>query len=162
MTTSESPPNHDEGAPSNSATRGLSPVRPVPKNELVAAQLSRMPRHSTKPELALRRALHAAGLRFRVNAKGLPGRPDLVLSRAKLAIFVDGCFWHSCPDHGLTPKNNAEWWQTKLQGNVDRDKRKDLDLVELGWTPVHFWEHQPVDLISSIIVEMWKARTGRT
>ena len=136
-------------------------VRPTPKNEVVAAQLSRMPRDSTQPELALRRALHAAGLRFRVNVRGMPGRPDLVLSRAKLAIFVDGCFWHSCPRHGLIPKNNADWWREKLQANVIRDRRKDLDLERLGWTPLHFWEHEPVDLISAIVVEMWKARTGR-
>jgi DNA mismatch endonuclease (patch repair protein) len=120
-----------------------------------------MPRHSTQPELALRRALHAAGLRFRVNRKDLPGQPDLVLSRARLAIFVDGCFWHSCPEHGVLPKNNGEWWRAKLASNVERDRRKDRELEELGWTSLHFWEHQPVDHVSSMVTEMWKARTGR-
>jgi DNA mismatch endonuclease (patch repair protein) len=78
-----------------------------------------------------------------------------------LAIFVDGCFWHSCPEHGVLPKNNGEWWRAKLVGNVERDRRKDRELEELGWTSLHFWEHQPVDLISSMVTEMWKARTGR-
>jgi DNA mismatch endonuclease (patch repair protein) len=142
-------------------TLDVKTCRPLPKSDAVSGQLSRMPRHSTQPELALRRALHAAGVRFTVNRKDLPGRPDLVLSRARLAVFVDGCFWHSCPEHGVMPKNNGEWWRAKLAGNVERDRRKDRELEELGWTVLHFWEHQPPNLISDIVTEMWKARTGR-
>src|SRR5262245_42382431 len=107
--------------------------------------MRRMPRASTGPELALRRALHAAGLRFRVNRRDLPGTPDIVLSRAKMALFLDGCFWHSCPQHGVLPKNNREWWRRKLDVNRERDRRQDAALVELGWLPVHIWEHQPVE-----------------
>lgn len=150
-----------EGAVGDGLTSRASASRPLPKSEVVSAQLSRMPSHSTQPELALRRALHAAGLRFRVNARDLPGRPDLVLSRARLAIFIDGCFWHACPEHGVMPKSNGEWWRAKLAGNTERDSRKDRQLEELGWIPLHFWEHQPVNLISDIVIEMWKARTGR-
>ncbi len=151
----------DEAAIGSPLTVSVKTSRPLPKSQLVSAQLSRMPSHSTQPEVALRRALHAAGLRFRVNRKDLPGRPDLVLSRARLAIFIDGCFWHSCPEHGVMPKNNGEWWRAKLAENTERDRRKDRELEELGWTPLHFWEHQPVNLISDIVTEMWKTRTGR-
>jgi DNA mismatch endonuclease (patch repair protein) len=153
---------HCDPACGPGVTVGIQPTRPTPKNKLVSTQMSKMPRLSTQPELALRRELHSVGLRFRVNVKALPGRPDLVLTRAKLAIFVDGCFWHCCPEHGVKPKNNAEWWQKKLDGNIERDRRKDLELERLGWTPLHFWEHQAVDLISSIVIDLWKARAGRT
>src|SRR5581483_10690953 len=118
--------------------------RPAPANAGVSAQMSRMPRKSTGPELQLRRALHAAGLRFRVHDTSLPGTPDIVLSRARLAVFVDGCFWHACPDHGVLPKNNREWVDSKLEVRRKRDARKDRTLLELGWTPLHYWEHQPV------------------
>ena len=123
--------------------------------------MSRMPRTSTGPELELRRALHGAGLRFRVNVKGLPGTPDVVFSRARVAVFVDGCFWHGCSEHGVLPKNNAEWWRGKLSGNRERDRRKDEALIELGWEPVHFWEHEPVDAMVDEIVSLWRQRTGR-
>jgi DNA mismatch endonuclease (patch repair protein) len=129
---------------------------------MVSEQMSRMPRASTQPELALRRALHARGLRFRVNRRDLPGTPDIVLSRARIAVFVDGCFWHGCEQHGVLPKNNREWWRAKLVANVDRDKRKDAELAELGWLPLHFWEHTPVVEMADSVVEAWRMRTART
>jgi DNA mismatch endonuclease, patch repair protein len=116
----------------------------MPLNATVSAQMSRMPRASTSPELGLRKALHARGFRFRLHRRDLPGTPDIVFTGAKVAVFVDGCFWHGCPDHGVLPKNNREWWTNKLAGNAERDARKDKELVALGWTPVHFWEHTPV------------------
>jgi DNA mismatch endonuclease (patch repair protein) len=120
------------------------PSRPVPKSETVSAQMSRMPRQSTKPELALRRALHARGRRFRLHRRDLPGTPDIVFPTQRLAVFVDGCFWHGCPDHGVTPKNNREWWLAKLAKNAERDARKDAELIKLGWTPLHLWQHTTV------------------
>jgi DNA mismatch endonuclease (patch repair protein) len=60
-------------------------------------------------------------------------------------VFVDGCFWHACPDHGVIPKNNRDWWTAKLGGNAARDERKDVQLVAMGWMPLHLWEHTPVD-----------------
>src|SRR5207237_249011 len=120
------------------------PARPVPKDANVSAQMSRMPRSSTKPELLVRRALHAAGLRFTVNRRDLPGTPDIVFTRARLAVFVDGCFWHGCGEHGVIPKNNREWWTAKLERNAERDLEKDAALEVLGWMPVHLWEHVPV------------------
>lgn len=116
-------------------------ARPVPLNERVSRQLSRMPVRNTGPEIKLRKAMHAAGLRFRLEVP-LPGRPDVVLTRAKIAIFVDGCFWHSCPDHGVVPKNNREWWRSKLDRNVERDRARDATLRALGWEVVHVWEHE--------------------
>ena len=110
-----------------------------------------MPRRDTGPEMQLRRELHRRGLRFRVNFPGLPGKPDIVLTRAKIAVFVDGCFWHSCPVHGSLPRNNREWWQAKLARNVERDREKDRALEELGWTPLHYWEHDDVDEVADEI-----------
>lgn len=135
--------------------------RPTPKNTTVSAQMSRMPRSSTKPELALRRALHARGLRFRLQRRDLPGTPDIVLPRAHIAVFVDGCFWHGCEEHGVMPKNNREWWQTKLATNTERDRRKDAELRELGWLSMHFWEHTTVDQMADAVVAAWRDRTGQ-
>ena len=136
--------------------------QPAPKSAMVSAQMSRMPRRDSKPEVAVRRALHAAGLRFRVNDRRLPGRPDIVLTRARIAVFIDGCFWHACPQHGVLPKNNREWWREKLDTNVERDERKDQELIEQGWTPLHFWEHEPIGEVAAQIEQQWRERTGRT
>jgi DNA mismatch endonuclease, patch repair protein len=113
----------------------------MPKSELVSQQMSRMPRQNTKPELFLRRELHARGLRFRIHVS-LPGHPDIAFTRAKIAVFVDGCLWHGCADHGTLPKNNQEWWRTKINGNIQRDRAKDEALALLGWDVVHIWEHE--------------------
>jgi DNA mismatch endonuclease, patch repair protein len=123
--------------------------------------MSRMPRSSTGPELALRRELHARGLRFRVQGRGLPGTPDVILTKARVAIFVDGCFWHGCPEHSVKPKNNAKWWAEKLEANTERDQRKDAELSAIGWTVLHFWEHSSVEVMADRVVEVWRARTGR-
>lgn len=125
--------------------------RPAPLDDHVRESMRRMPRRDTGPEMKLRRELHRRGLRFRVNFPGLPGRPDIVLTRAKIAVFVDGCFWHSCPVHGSLPRNNREWWQAKLARNVERDREKDRALGELGWTPLHYWEHDDVDEVADEI-----------
>ena len=136
--------------------------RPLPLNPAVSARLSRMPTASTKPEIELRRELHARGLRFRIHMTALPGTPDVVLTRARLAVFVDGCFWHGCAEHGVLPKNNREWWAAKLAKNVERDRRKDEELVALGWLPLHFWEHTTVRQAADEVVELWRLRIGRT
>ncbi len=132
----------------------------IPKSEVVSAQMRRMPRSSTKPELALRRALHARGLRFTINRRDLPGTPDIVFSRAKLAVFVDGCFWHGCAQHGVIPKNNREWWTQKLAANIERDGRKDAALTALAWTPLHLWEHTQLDEMVERVVASWRELTG--
>jgi DNA mismatch endonuclease, patch repair protein len=135
--------------------------RPTPKSAVVSAQMKRMPRSGTGPELAVRRALHRRGLRYRVSPRDVPGRPDLVFTRARLAVFIDGCFWHACPEHGTLPKNNREWWEAKFVGNRERDRRKDRLLEEDGWMVLHFWEHEDVLSVADTVVAAWRARTGR-
>lgn len=96
----------------------------------------------TGPELRVRRALHAAGFRFRLQRADLPGRPDLVLPRHRLAVFVHGCFWHGhdCPRGRRAPKTNAAYWQAKIARNRARDAAAQAALTAAGWTPVIIWE----------------------
>ncbi|HVA89820.1 MAG TPA: very short patch repair endonuclease [Chloroflexota bacterium] len=101
----------------------------------------------TKPELALRSALHALGLRYRVSTRPLPGlrcTADLVFRPATVAVFVDGCFWHGCPRHGRRVVTNAEYWSAKIARNQQRDQRVDDALLAAGWLPVRVWEHESV------------------
>lgn len=102
-------------------------------------------RRDTAPEVALRRALHAAGRRFRV-VYPVPGNRrrtiDIAFTRAKVAVFVDGCFWHGCPEHGTQPRANSDWWTTKLAANKERDDDTDRLLREAGWHVVRIWEHE--------------------
>ena len=110
--------------------------------------MERQSRRDTKPELAVRRAVWRLGLRYRVDVAPIPGRrrADLVFTRAKVAVYVDGCFWHRCPQHATDPKNNAEWWAAKLAANVARDRNTDAALAAAGWTVVRIWEHEnPVE-----------------
>ncbi len=103
-------------------------------------------RSDTKPEVALRSLLHRSGLRFRKDhairrSDGRPVHCDIVFTRRKLAVFVDGCFWHCCPEHGTVPKSNQDYWIPKLRRNVGRDKATGLGLQEAGWQVLRFWEH---------------------
>jgi DNA mismatch endonuclease (patch repair protein) len=110
-----------------------------------SARMSRQATRDTDPEMELRRRLHAAGLRYRVHTRPLPGlrrTADVVFPRARVAVFVDGCFWHSCPDHGTAPLTNAQWWAAKLSRNVARDADTDRRLTEAGWLVVRVWEHE--------------------
>ncbi|MGY1722736.1 very short patch repair endonuclease [Blastococcus sp. SYSU DS0533] len=134
--------------------------RPQPRDAQVSLQMQRMPRRDTGPEVALRRELHARGLRFRTQYRDIPGRPDIAFTRARLAVFVDGCFWHRCPQHSSLPKTNAAWWEAKLEGNVTRDRRQDQQLLDAGWTVIRVWEHEPVDVASDRIEAMWRALLG--
>ena len=101
---------------------------PVASSELASRRMKNTPTRDTPAELALRRILHSMGLRYRVDARADPAlrrRADIVFSGAKVAVFVDGCFWHACPDHGSSPKANAVWWKEKLRTNVARDRDTD-------------------------------------
>ena len=108
-------------------------------------RMSRQRTRDTQPELLLRRELHRRGLRYRVDAP-LPGMPrrraDILFSRAKVAVFVDGCFWHGCPEHRPSPTNNGDWWSVKLDRNIERDRDTDSHLQSLGWTVLRVWEHE--------------------
>lgn len=103
-------------------------------------------RRNTGPEVALRSELHALGLRFRkdylLRPPGRrPVRVDIAFTRLRVAVFVDGCFWHSCPEHSATPKSNSSYWAPKLKRNVERDREIDAALQALGWDVIHVWEH---------------------
>jgi DNA mismatch endonuclease (patch repair protein) len=107
-------------------------------------------RRDTVPELALRSVLHAAGYRYRCDYRidlvsGRRVRPDIVFTRRRIAIFVDGCFWHSCPQHGVSPRTNASYWGPKLAGNRARDARNTVELGEAGWTVLRIWEHESIE-----------------
>ncbi|MBT8225809.1 MAG: very short patch repair endonuclease [Dactylosporangium sp.] len=131
---------------------------PAPLDAATSARFRRQARASTKPEVALRRELHRRGLRFRINHPELPGRPDVAFTRARVAVFVDGCFWHRCPEHGTAPRNNRDWWQAKLDRNVARDRAKDADLAGLGWTVLHVWEHEAPDVAADRVEAEWRRR----
>jgi DNA mismatch endonuclease (patch repair protein) len=115
----------------------------------------------TKPEMALRRELHGRGLRFRVNVRDLPGSPDIVLSRARIAVFIDVCFWHGCPDHAVAPKANADWWQAKLDGNRNATNEIRPPLHHEGWLVVCVWEHEDSAAVATDVERHWRVRTGR-
>ena len=106
------------------------------------------------PEMAVRRAVHALGLRYRVDARPLADlnrRADLVFTRSRVAVFVDGCYWHGCADHGTTARTNADYWTPKIRRNKERDADTDRRLVEAGWTVVRVWEHEDLDQVAATI-----------
>lgn len=121
--------------------------RPAASSEVVRRRMERQSRRDTKPELALRRAVWRLGLRYRVDIAPIPGRrrADLVFTRAKVAIYVDGCFWHRCPAHATVPTANREWWIAKLETNVRRDRDTDDRLANAGWNVLRVWEHESPD-----------------
>ncbi len=99
----------------------------------------------TGPEMAVRRAVHALGLRYRVAARPIRGvrrSADLVFRRRRVAVFVDGCFWHGCPDHFVLPRTNVDYWTAKIDGNRARDAETDALLAGAGWTVIRVWEHE--------------------
>jgi DNA mismatch endonuclease (patch repair protein) len=117
-------------------------------------------RRDTGPEMALRSLLHGAGLRFRtdyrVRASGRSVRVDIAFTRRHLAVFVDGCFWHCCPEHSQIPRSNEVYWRPKLARNVERDREVDDALKMAGWSVLRFWEHTPPEEASRI-VDRWLA-----
>lgn len=124
--------------------------------------MSRQRTRDTAPEWSLRRILHSRGLRYRVDAV-LPGLPrrraDIVFPGQKLAVFVDGCFWHGCPEHKSAPKTNAAWWTAKLARNAERDRQTDAHLVDLGWRVLRIWEHEEPERAADLVEAA--VRSGR-
>jgi DNA mismatch endonuclease (patch repair protein) len=104
--------------------------------------MSRIRGKNTEPEFLLRSAVWKRGLRYRLHASTPVGRPDLVFPGRQVAVFIDGCFWHGCPDHYVRPRSRDEFWGAKLRENVDRDRRQTLALEALGWRVVRVWEHE--------------------
>lgn len=108
----------------------------------------------TSPELAVRKRLHAMGLRYRVSTP-LPfdrrRRADIYFSRARLYVFIDGCYWHGCPEHFVQPKTNVDFWATKIRGNSERDADTTAQLRSRGYEVLRFWEHEAPDLVADAI-----------
>ncbi len=123
------------------------PERLTPEQR--SRNMSRIRAADTGVEVALRRELHKRGLRFR-KTTNLPGRPDIVFPRARLAVFVDGCFWHRCPEHYQQPVRNAEYWRSKAASNCERDLAVATELRNLGWGVVRIWEHEIEDDLTCV------------
>ncbi|WP_190246564.1 very short patch repair endonuclease [Brevibacterium casei] len=116
-------------------------------------------RRDTKPELVLRSILHSRGLRFRVDCspmKGVRPRADIVFTKVKIAVFVDGCFWHGCSEHFIMPKTNTDYWSTKISRNAARDTSVNRTLKDAGWTVMRVWEHEDSNVAADRIETAWR------
>lgn len=128
----------------DAARRGYAPPSPVRSRNMSAVK-----RSNTRPEIVLRKALHREGFRFRkdypIRVEGRLARPDIAFTRRRIAVFVDGCFWHGCRAHGQIPATNTAFWTDKLANNVARDRRQDTLLAAAGWRVIRVWEHDNVE-----------------
>lgn len=115
----------------------------------------------TKPEIDVRRLLHAQGFRYRI-AHPVPGMArrsiDIAFTRARVAVFLDGCFWHGCPEHATQPRSNASWWSEKLRRNVERDRETVRALEDAGWLVLRFWEHESAENVADRVVTAIQAQ----
>ncbi|MEU7514933.1 very short patch repair endonuclease [Streptomyces sp. NPDC042898] len=126
-----------------------------------SSRMSKQRSRDTGVEMALRRILHASGLRYRVHRRPLKGvrrEADIVFGPAKVAVFVDGCFWHACPEHATWPKRNSEFWRTKIEKNRTRDANTDARLEAAGWVSVRVWEHEAADEAAARVAAVVEAR----
>jgi len=130
---------------------------PHPTSTAVTAAMKGNRRANTRPEVAVRSLLHRRGLRFRkdvtIRAEALRTTADIVFPRHQLAVFIDGCFWHQCPDHSHVPRANPGYWERKLARNVERDAQVTKALTAAGWTVVRIWEHEPATEAADRIAE---------
>ncbi|WP_211360552.1 very short patch repair endonuclease [Geobacter argillaceus] len=135
--------------------------RPSAISETVSGAMRSMPEHSTGPEMAVRRLLYASGLRYRVQYP-VPGAPrrsiDIAFPGKKVAVFIDGCFWHGCAEHRNIPAHNRDWWQNKIDQNRSRDRDTDEKLSNAGWQVLRYWEHDPAERIVSEVHNLFGSR----
>lgn len=128
---------------------------PHPTNAAVSAVMRGNRKRGTRPELRLASTLDGRGHTYephlRLDVTGLRVRPDLVFPASRLAVFVDGCFWHCCPTHGTRPRSNIEYWTAKLARNVERDHRVDQALADDGWKVLRIWEHLPAEDAAKLV-----------
>lgn len=137
----------------------------TPSSPVVSARMSKQLSKDTAAELAVRKLLHAAGLRYRVEypVPGMPRRRiDVAFTSIKLAVLIDGCFWHGCPEHATQPKSNAQWWRQKLDRNMARDSETTEHLVAAGWEVLRFWEHEAPDVVALSIAAAVRRRREAT
>ena len=142
----------------------------LPYPEPTSASVSQVMRGNRKvdtgPEVRLRSAMHRAGMRYRksrlITADDVRVRPDVVFPRQRVAIFVDGCFWHSCPEHGTSPRANTAYWLPKLHRNVERDHLVNAALTAGGWSVVRVWEHEVAVEVHAAVERVKLALAGRT
>ena len=141
---------------------GVTVPYPVPSSAAASAIGRANKRTDTSCEVAVRSALHRGGLRFRKDLAlvgvGRRVRPDVVFTRARVAVFIDGCFWHSCPVHGRVPKSNLDYWLPKLERNRQRDQEVDAALADAGWVIVRVWEHEVPEAVAAHVKRVVKAR----
>ena len=124
------------------------PAPPPPSSSAASRAMKGNRAADTRPELAVRSAVHRLGLRFRKHARPLPAvrcKPDLIFPTERIAVFVDGCFFHRCPDHGSSPRTNSAYWRAKLDRNVSRDRENDAALAAAGWIVIRIWEHEDAE-----------------
>lgn len=136
---------------------------PEASSEAARRRMRQTRQKGTRAELALRSALHRRGLRYRVQRSPVPGvrrSADIVFGPARVAIFVDGCFWHGCPIHGTWPKKNAEWWRAKILKNQERDRDTDRRYAEAGWAVVRVWEHENPETVADQLALLVRERRG--
>jgi DNA mismatch endonuclease (patch repair protein) len=136
---------------------------PPASSPTIRTRMQNTAQRNTGPELRLRSELHRIGLRYRVHVaplKGVRRQADIVFPRQRIAVFVDGCFWHSCPEHATFPKANQSWWEGKLQENRRRDGDTDLQLQAAGWESIRVWEHENVQDAAARIEAAVRARHG--
>ncbi|MFD5078375.1 very short patch repair endonuclease [Streptomyces sp. NPDC058371] len=126
-------------------------MSPIASSPAVSARMSRQASRDTQPERTVRRLLHADGMRYRVHypVPGMPRRSmDIAFSKLRIAVFLDGCYWHGCPEHATHPRANAEWWRSKLDRNIARDRETTDHLTAAGWVVLRFWEHEAADAVA--------------
>jgi DNA mismatch endonuclease (patch repair protein) len=141
---------------------GSPPPRLAPSSDAVSRKFSRQRSYDTTPELALRRALHRRGLRYRVHRRPvdtLRRTADVVFPAARVAVELRGCFWHACPQHGTVPHANHDWWAEKLAGNKARDRETEQAWRAAGWEVVVVWEHEDPDVVADRLAVSIRQRT---
>lgn len=135
--------------------------RPLPSSREASLRMRRVHQRDTAAELKVRKTLHRRGMRFRVDTAPIGGRrrADIVFSRARVAVYIHGCYWHLCPEHATLPKANADWWRRKLEANRERDQRTNADLTQSGWLCLTFWEHEEPERVADIIQKAVRERS---
>jgi DNA mismatch endonuclease, patch repair protein len=140
---------------------GPKPGYPFPSSPEAQRRMLACGQRDTAPELAIRTVLFRMGLRYRIDLRPIPSlrrKADLVFTRLKIAVFVDGCFWHGCPQHATWPKANGEFWRQKIVGNRERDRDTDQKLTKVGWLSIRVWEHEDPDKAAARIVRIVRKR----